>query len=499
MRIAFLVTSLIAIFLVYFISQWGDNSLVLALGLVIGFLLIVGVYDMFQTKQAVKRNFPVIGHFRYIFEAIRPEIQQYFVESNVDGRPINRNLRSVVYQRSKKQLQTQPFGTQLDVYEEGREWVCHSMFPKSVVDDFDRITIGNEQCKQPYSCSRFNISAMSYGALSKNAVISLNQGAKLGNFAHNTGEGGISPYHQQGGDLIWQIGTGYFGARNEAGHFCAETFRSKARLPEVKMIELKLSQGAKPGKGGILPGAKVTEEIAGIRNVQIGQDVISPAKHPEFDDGVSMLSFIQKLRDLSGGKPVGFKLCVGKKDEFLDIISAMKKTNILPDYIAVDGSEGGTGAAPIEFANGVGMPLKDGLAFVQEALVKAGLRNQIKLFAAGKSLTGFNMIRNFALGADVIYSARGMMLALGCIQALRCHSNHCPVGITTNNPSLVKGLVPKVKAQRVANYHKETLYAMKNLLSAMGKEKVEQVTREDLFQRQSDGTYKTFSEIYGSV
>ena len=462
-------------------------------------IFIIGINDMKQTTHAVRRNFPIIGNLRYFFELIRPEIQQYFVESNTTGVPINRNLRSVVYQRAKKVLQTQPFGTQEDVYEEGNEWVCHSMYPTPVEEGFDRILVGGPQCKQPYNCSRLNISAMSYGSLSKNAVMALNVGADKGGFYHNTGEGGISPYHLKGGDLVWQIGTGYFGCRTLEGRFCDETFAKKSQKSEVKMIEIKVSQGAKPGKGGMLPGAKVTEEIAEIRGVPVGQDVNSPAKHVEFSDAKGLLDFVQRLRDLSGGKPVGFKICVGKKEEFKDIVETMKSAQSFPDFISVDGSEGGTGAAPIEFANAVGMPLKDGLSFVHEELVKAGLRKDIRIFASGKSLTGFHMIKNFALGADVVNSARGMMLSLGCIQALQCHSNHCPVGITTNNPMLVKGLVVDTKWKRVANYHEETLKAVKNLLTAMGKTRPEEVMREDIYQRQGDGTYKTFAEIYGPV
>ncbi|MCJ8276451.1 MAG: FMN-binding glutamate synthase family protein, partial [Bdellovibrionales bacterium] len=343
------------------------------------------------------------------------------------------------------------------------------MYSAKVDEGFDRIMIGGPDCKKPYSSSRMNISAMSYGSLSYRAVQALNRGAKMGNFSHNTGEGGISEFHKQGGDLVWQLGTGYFGCRTAEGRFCEKTFAEKSQWEEVKMIELKLSQGAKPGKGGILPGVKVTEEIAEIRGVPVGKDVISPSSHIEFSDAKGLLQFIKKLRDLSGGKPVGFKLCVGKKSEFIDVVDEMKTTGIKPDFIAVDGSEGGTGAAPLEFSNGVGMPLKDGLSFVSSELNVAGLRDEIKVIASGKSLTAFDMIRNYSLGADVVNSARGMMLALGCIQALRCHSNHCPVGITTNNPALVKGLHVESKAQRVANYHEETFKVVKSLLSAMGK------------------------------
>lgn len=466
------------------------------LALILLALLFVGIMDMMQTKHAIKSNFPVIGHFRYILEAIRPEIQQYFIESNIDGAPINRNKRSLVYQRSKRELESLPFGTQEDVYKQGNEWVCHSMYPGKVADDFDRILVGGKDCKKPYLSSRLNISAMSYGSLSDRAVMALNKGAKEGGFSHNTGEGGISEFHKQGGDLVWQIGTGYFGCRTPEGDFSPEVFAEKAQWENVKMIEIKLSQGAKPGKGGILPGVKVTEEIAEIRGVPVGETVISPPSHKEFDGPQGLLEFVKKLRDLSGGKPVGFKLCVGRKSEFLEIISAMKSTNILPDFITVDGSEGGTGAAPPEFSNAVGMPLKDGLSFVSNSLKEAGLRNEIRILAAGKSLTGFDMIRNFSLGADIVNSARGMMLSLGCIQALRCHSNHCPVGITTSNPSLVKGLDVDYKSQRVASYQIETLKVVKSLLSAMGKTGPGDVELSDVHQRQSGGGYLTYDKIY---
>jgi glutamate synthase domain-containing protein 2 len=463
---------------------------------VVVLLFLLGVADMLQNQQAVKKNFPLIGHFRYMLEAIRPEIQQYFIESNTDGAPINRNDRSVVYQRSKKTTQVLPFGTQEDLYVEGREWLCHSMYSTPVQPGFDRVWVGSRQCEKPYHSSIFNISAMSYGSVSHKAVEALNRGAALGGFYHNTGEGGIADYHRKGADLVWQIGTGYFGCRTLDGDFSGDAFQEKAQWPEVKMIEIKISQGAKPGKGGLLPGAKVTEEIARIRGVRPHRDVVSPSFHKEFSDGPGLLHFVKKLRELSGGKPVGFKLCVGRKDEFLDIIKAIEQTGILPDFINVDGAEGGTGAAPLEFSNAVGMPLKDGLAFVRMALDQAGLTDEVKLIAAGKILTGFHMMRSFALGADIVNSGRGMMLALGCIQALRCHTNHCPVGITTNREDLMVGLHIPSKAQRVANYHEETIKVVEALLSATGKACPRDLNLHDIYQRQGDGTYKTFAHIY---
>lgn len=495
MRHVFYLISLSAIALLSSFYYFGI-PVPLAVTVVIGLVIIRGLMDIFQTRHAVKSNFPLIGHFRYMLEAIRPEIQQYFIENNTDGRPIDRNDRSVVYQRSKKESQVLPFGTQEDLYQEGQEWVCHSMYPKPVEKDFDRVLVGSQQCEKKYSASILNISAMSYGSLSHAAVEALNRGAGLGGFYHNTGEGGIAPFHQKGGDLVWQIGTGYFGCRTEDGGFNRDLFAQKTKAENVKMIELKLSQGAKPGKGGMLPGSKVTEEIAEIRGVPVGKDVISPAGHREFSDAKGLLHFLKEMRDLSGGKPVGFKLCVGSHLEFLDIIKEIEKTGITPDFITVDGAEGGTGAAPLEFSNAVGMPLKDGLSFVSHYVRKAGLKGEIKIIASGKSLTGFHMIRNFALGADMINSARGMMLSLGCIQALRCHTNHCPVGITTNNEQLIKGLHVPSKAERVASYHEETIKVVKSILEAMAKSRPQDIQLSDIFQRQSDGTFKTYNEVY---
>ena len=381
---------------------------------VFGPLIALGIYDYFQKNRAVLRNFPIAGHFRYFFEAIRPEIAQYFIESDTEGKPFSRDQRSVVYQRAKGVRDTVPFGTLYDVYEVGYEWVNHSLSPLHLKPAEMRVTVGGADCTQPYSASRFNISAMSFGSLSKNAVLALNKGAKTGNFAHNTGEGGLSPYHLQGGgDLIWQIGTGYFGCRTSEGNFCPDTFAKKATLSNVKMIEIKLSQGAKPGHGGILPAAKLTREIAEIRDVPMGKDVLSPPAHTAFSTPVELIEFVAKLRELSGNKPVGFKLCVGKRREFLAICKAMVKTGISPDFIAVDGGEGGTGAAPLEFTNHMGAPLIEGLIFVHNALVGFCLRDKICIIASGKVITGFGMVKRLALGADICSSARGMMMALG--------------------------------------------------------------------------------------
>lgn len=462
-------------------------------------VFLVGVVDSLQTRQGVRRNFPVIGNLRYFFEMIRPELQQYFVESNLSGRPIPREYRSIVYQRAKGQLQTQPFGTQRDVYEANHEWVTHSIIPKHLdAADFP-VVIGEHKCKKPYTASLLNISAMSYGSLSKNAIQALNLGAKQGRFYHNTGEGGISPYHLRGGDLVWQIGTGYFGCRTPEGGFSPERFLEKAQRDEVKMIEIKLSQGAKPGKGGILPAAKVDEEVAEIRGVIPGKDVISPSYHTAFSTPMQLLRFISQLRDLSGGKPVGIKLCIGRKSEFLALCKAMVQTGEHPDFITVDGGEGGTGAAPLEFANSVGYPLEEGLVFVVDTLRGFGLRERIRIIAAGKVLTSFHLLTKLALGADLVSSARGMMLALGCIQALKCNSNHCPVGVATTDPSLTRGLVIPQKSVRVYNFHRDTLHAFIEILGAMGYDSPTQIRREDVFRRLTDGAIKSYEELFPTL
>lgn len=461
-----------------------------------GPVILVGLLDMVQNKKAVRKNFPIIGNLRYLFEAVRPEINQYFVESNSSGRPFSREERSLVYQRAKSTRDTLPFGTQKDFYEVGYEWTNHSINPIKVDSKKLRITVGGLQCKKPYNASVLNIGAMSFGALSKNAIRALNEGAKMGGFAHNTGEGGISPYHMCGGDLIWQIGTGYFGCRNEQGRFCKDRFKDRSQIDYVKMIELKISQGAKPGGGGIVPGVKVTKEIAAIRGVPQGKTVVSPAAHLEFNTPVGLLEFIDKLRDLSGGKPVGFKLCVGRRREFFSICKAMVKTGILPDFISVDGAEGGTGAAPLEFSNHLGCPLTEGLIFVHNALVGFGLRENIKIFASGKVTTGFGMVHRLAIGADAIYSARGMMLALGCIQAIKCNSNKCPVGIATQDPGLVVGLVVADKNKRVANFHNNTVQSLGHLLGAMGIEHPEQLQPWHIMRRVDKTSIKNYNEIY---
>jgi glutamate synthase domain-containing protein 2 len=459
-------------------------------------LILVGLNDAFQTKQAIRRNFPIIGNFRYLFEMIRPEINQYFIESNTDGAPINRENRSVVYQRAKKVTDTIPFGTQQDVYREGYEFVGHSMRPMHVDPKSLRVTVGGPQCTRPYDASIFNISAMSYGSLSQKAVLALNGGAKDGNFAHNTGEGGLSPYHlENGGDIIWQIGTGYFGCRDEKGHFNPELFAQRAGDLRVKMIEIKLSQGAKPGHGGILPKEKLTKEISQIRNVPMGQDVISPPGHSAFSTPIELLAFVKRLRDLSGGKPIGMKLCVGKEEEFIALCKAMIETGILPDYISVDGGEGGTGAAPLEFSNSVGMPGIDAIVFVVNALRGFGLKDKVRVFASGKLTTAFGLIRLMCLGVDVMYAARPFLLSLGCIQALRCNTNECPTGVATQDPGLTEGLVVKDKRTRVKNFHGQTLHTVAEMIGAMGLHSHRELKPEHLRRRISDFEVQSWQEL----
>lgn len=465
-------------------------------------LIYMGVVDMIQKRQSIRRNFPLFGRLRYIFEDLRPKIQQYFVESDTDGAPINRNERSVIYQRAKKQIDTIPFGTQLNVYAEGYEWMTHSIAPLDhhALDQNPRVHVGGSRCTQPYKSSVLNVSAMSFGSLSGNAVEALNAGAKIGNFAQNTGEGGISPHHTKyGGDLIWQIGTGYFGARDDNGNFSPEAFSKNAARPEVKMIEIKLSQGAKPGHGGILPAKKNTPEIAAIRHIKPGVTVYSPPYHSAFTNPIELIQFVEKLRELSGGKPIGFKLCIGKKSEFLSICKAMVQLNSYPDFIVIDGAEGGTGAAPPEFSNSVGMPLLDALAFADDALRGFAIRDQLKLVASGKILTGFHIVRAMALGADFCYSARAMMMAVGCIQALECNKNTCPTGVATQDPELIKGLVVEDKKMRVANYHRNTVQSFVELLAAAGLDRPEKVNRTHVYRRVFMNMVKTYEEIYPEV
>ena len=463
------------------------------LALVFMVLFGVGVYDVLQTKRSVLRNYPVIGHLRYMLEFIRPEMRQYFLESDSEATPFSRSQRSLVYQRAKGDPDKRPFGTQLDVHAVGYEWINHSVAPSKLSTHDFRVWVGgsstspNPGCNQPYALSIFNISAMSFGALSANAILALNSGAKQGGFAHDTGEGSISQHHRvHGGDLIWEVASGYFGCRNSDGSFNAEKFSVNAREPQVKMIELKLSQGAKPGHGGLLPGAKVTIEIADARGVPVGVDCISPASHSEFSTPIEMMQFIARLRALSGGKPTGFKLCIGHPWEWFAIVKAMLHTGITPDFIVVDGAEGGTGAAPLEFTDHVGVPLQEGLRLVHNTLRGAGLRDRIKLGCAGKVISAFDIARLMALGADWCNSARGFMFALGCLQAQSCHTGHCPTGVTTQDPVRQKALVVGDKAQRVYNFHQQTLHALKELVQAAGLNHPSEITADHIVRRGND-------------
>ncbi len=464
-------------------------------------LILLGISDMIQKKQSIRSNFPIIGHGRYILEKFRPEIMQYFVESDIEGRPINRMFRSIIYQRAKNINDTTPFGTQSNVYEVGYEWMDHSMYAKKrdKKDPPPRILMGGPDCTKPYSASLLNTSAMSFGSLSRNAVMALNKGAKIDNYAHNTGEGGLSPYHlKYGGDLIWQIGTGYFGCRDEQGNFSSEKFKEKATLDQVKMIEIKISQGAKPGHGGILPAIKNTVEIAEIRGVAPHTDVHSPPTHSAFDDPEGLLDFIKKLREQSEGKPVGFKLCIGKKEEFTAICEAMIKTGISPDFITIDGGEGGTGAAPLEFSNSLGMPLREGLVFAHDTLVGYSLKKDIKIIASGKIITGFHIARTYALGADLCNSARGMMISIGCIQALQCNINTCPTGVTTQDKALMRGLDVNDKAERAANYHHGTIQSFLELIAATGISHPDEIRRVDIKRRVSQNEYRSYEDLFPS-
>ena len=461
-------------------------------------LVALGVHDLLQTHHSILRNYPVIGHLRFLLEFVRPEIRQYFIESDNEAAPFSRSQRSLVYQRAKGESDKRPFGTQLDVQAPGFEWINHSVAPSQLATHDFRITIGPETA-QPYSASVFNISAMSFGALSANAVLALNAGAKRGSFAHDTGEGSISAYHRvHGGDLVWEIGSGYFGCRHADGSFDPEKFAHSARDPQVKLIELKLSQGAKPGHGGVLPGPKVTPEIAAARGVPMGVDCVSPAAHSAFATPLEMMQFIVRLRELSGGKPTGFKLCIGHPWEWFAMVKAMLVSGITPDFIVVDGSEGGTGAAPVEFTDHVGSPLQEGLLLVHNTLRGAGLRGRIRLGCAGKVVSAFDIARMMALGADWCNSARGFMFALGCIQAQSCHTGRCPTGVTTQDPVRQRSLVVPDKAVRVYNFHQQTLHALQELLQAAGLQHPSDITAHHIVRRGSDHRVSSLAQLMPS-
>ena len=468
-------------------ADWAIGGHVLPV-LVLGYLVGTGFHDLLQNKRAILRNYPVIGHMRFLLEFIRPEIRQYFIESDNEAAPFSRGQRSLVYQRAKGESDKRPFGTQLDTSAHGHEWMTHSMAPTTVDSHDFRITIGSDTA-QPYRASVFNISAMSFGALSANAIAALNAGAKRGGFAHDTGEGSISIHHRKhGGDLIWEVASGYFGCRNDDGSFNPDKFQANARDPQVKLIEIKLSQGAKPGHGGVLPGPKVTLEIAQARGVPVGVDCVSPAAHSAFSTPVELMEFVARLRELSGGKPTGFKLCVGHPWEWFGIVKAMLHTGITPDFIVVDGTEGGTGAAPLEFIDHVGSPLQEGLILVHNTLRGAGLRDRIKIGCAGKVVSAFDIARLMALGADWCNSARGFMFAIGCIQAQACHTGNCPTGVTTQDPLRQQALVVGDKSERVYHFHQNTLHALKELVQAAGVQHPNQINAHHIVRRTGDHT-----------
>ncbi|WP_237044269.1 FMN-binding glutamate synthase family protein [Aquipseudomonas alcaligenes] len=476
----------------------GAHAWLWPLTLISGLLSLVGVNDLLQTRQAVRRNYPILGNIRYLVEAIRPEIRQYLLEADGDELPFSRAQRSLVYARAKNQGADKPFGTLSDVYRSGFEFIGHSMLPAAHCDPATfRVSVGGPQCTQPYSASVFNISAMSFGSLSANAIRALNQGARLGGFYHDTGEGSISPYHREhGGDLVWELGSGYFGCRDEQGRFDPQRFAEQAANPQVKMIEIKLSQGAKPGHGGILPRHKVTAEISLTRGVPMGQDCISPARHSAFATPTELLQFITRLRELSGGKPVGFKLCLGHPWEFMGIAKAMLATGILPDFIVIDGKEGGTGAAPLEFTDHIGVPLREGLLFVHNTLVGCGLREHIRLGASGKIVSAFDIASVMALGADWANSARGFMFAIGCIQSQSCHTNKCPTGVATQDPLRQRALVVPDKAERVHNFHRNTLKALAEMIAAAGLSHPAQIEAKHLVRRMSASEIKLYSQLH---
>jgi glutamate synthase domain-containing protein 2 len=463
-----------------------------------GGLSLLGVRDLLQQRHSIQRNYPVIGHIRWMAELVRPEIRQYLIEADEDAAPFSRSQRSLVYQRAKGEAGERPFGTLLDVYRDGYEFIAHSMRPSIAADPASfRIVIGNSQCAKPYSASVFNISAMSFGALSANAIRALNIGAKAGGFYHDTGEGSISPYHRQGGgDIVWEVASGYFGCRTDDGHFDPDRFAAQARTDQVRMIEIKLSQGAKPGHGGVLPAPKVTREIAETRGVPMGQDCISPSRHSAFSTPREMMNFITQLRDLSGGKPVGFKLCIGHPWEFMGIVKAMLETGVRPDFIVVDGGEGGTGAAPTEFSDHIGAPMREGLLFVHNTLVGAGLRGEIKVGAAGKVVSAFDIASLLAIGADWTNAARGFMFALGCVQSLTCNTNRCPTGVATQDLMRQRALVVPDKSVRVASFHRQTLRALADMLAAAGLEHPDQLDPQHLVRRVSATEIRQFDDLH---
>ncbi|MGB7757875.1 MAG: FMN-binding glutamate synthase family protein [Salinisphaera sp.] len=483
------VGAVLAIFVPVWLWAWS----------VLALLALLGAYDL-RSDHNVLRNFPIIGHLRYMMEFLRPELRQYFFESETSGRPFNREQREVIYKRARGEPDTSPFGTMRDFEDAGFSFSHHSMAPKTLGDEHARITIGNGQCSQPYHSSRLNISAMSFGSLSGNAVAAMNRGAKLGNFAQDTGEGAISDYHREhGGDLIWEIASAYFGCRHKDGSFNAEEFAEKANAEQVKMIEIKISQGAKPAHGGLLPGKKVTAEIARVRDIEQGQDCQSPATHPEFNTPRGLLEFMQKLRELTHGKPVGFKLCLGHPHEFMGICKAMLETGITPDFITVDGAEGGTGAAPTEFEDFIGTYINEALPFVNNCLRGIGLRDDIVVIASGKVAMGYDMVVKLALGADMCNAARGFMFSTGCIQSRRCHTDTCPTGVATQDPSRAKALEVMSKSLQVRNFHDATLKSFMDIAGALGVDSPDELAPIHVYHRPEYGPAETYEHMHPTV
>jgi len=495
-RYATLALSLVV--LLIFAPFAGQSPAFLVVAVIAGALTLLGVYDLFQPRHSILRNYPVLGHVRWLVELIRPEIRQYVIEADEEAAPFSRSQRSLVYARAKDEGSERPFGTLLDVYRDGYEFIGHSTRPVAAADPASfRIRIGGDQCAQPYSASVFNISAMSFGSISANAVRALNKGAKLGGFSHDTGEGSISPYHREfGGDIVWEVASGYFGCRTPEGRFDPERFARQAAADQVKMIEIKLSQGAKPGHGGILPAKKVSPEIAETRGVPVGQDCISPSCHSAFSTPLEMMGFIAQLRELSGGKPVGFKLCLGHPWEFMGIVKAMLETGVRPDFIVVDGAEGGTGAAPQEFTDHIGVPMREGLLFVHNTLVGAGLRDKVRVGVAGKIVSAFDIASVLAIGADWANAARGFMFAVGCVQSLNCNTNRCPTGVATQDPLRQRALVVPDKAERVFNFHRNTLKELSEILAAAGLNHPDQLGPEHLVRRVSMTEVRQFSHLH---
>ncbi|MEX0619206.1 MAG: FMN-binding glutamate synthase family protein [Pseudohongiellaceae bacterium] len=477
------------------LSDLADSPGKIGLSLVLLAYTLWGLFDLFISDSNLRRNYPVIANLRYMLEYIRPEIQQYFIANNTEERPFNREARNLIYRRAKGLNDTIPFGTEQDIVSDGYRSLYHSINTTHVPEPHSRFLLGGPQCTVPYSSSRLNISGLSFGALSHTAIEALNRGAKMGNFAHNTGEGSISRYHMEGGDLIWQIGTAYFGCRTAGGRLDEKLFAEKASLASVRAIEIKLSQGAKPSHGGVLPGAKVTREIAEIRTVEVGKTVVSPARHPEFDTPIGLMEFVARIRGLAKGKPVGLKLCLGRKREFMSIVKAMLETAILPDFITVDGAEGGTGAAPVEFSNRLGIPCLEATYFINQVLIGAGIRKDIRIVSAGKTASGFDMLEKIAMGADGVNAGRSMMMALGCIQAKTCNTNRCPTGVATQNPGRARAIDVGDKTLRVYNFQKLTVGAFLELCGALGYDDPSLLKPNDLYIRY-DGGLKHFNEIY---